>query len=946
MGRKRFRNLEHNVIPRGLRFFDGNTKIPPVKIKAVVQDFCDKRQQNLDKKILEAVKEFPPIMEADSFTIPKVRAVDFKSNSVNLVEWLNLVYTGHLFSDNPKIRQREPITNPQGLSNHQLWELVSEILIAEFWHTAEQDKEYKPRIDNLVFRDKRDFFAGSWGKFRKFWDPFIDMMDDEATRDEIRESLKFGVDTASFSRPFTEERPAFFRTKRKPVVTKPVFSDSYHRERRGRNPKKYDDRIVTRIRHGKVVKLRVPKLLGTPVAYRPVLLKEAKKQALRGIFPSSMKALECQETIADKLIDWLKQRAIEYVGPADQVLNSSDLSVVNTILPLVVERSKPRLCLDGGPHLAVGSEKKIECVLDTVSEVMNNLKKDDVMCKSDDSNGFFHAVLDDVAMPMHGFTFGNLCFRAKALPFGLSISPGKFQGLNRVAVTALVKLFESVYLYLDDRITHSSYKSGFSEGETTKAAYMLACLMVAFGGFCSLDKSQWEPSKVMEFLGLLIDSRDLSISVPEKKYLRCMQLMQEFYEGRNFDIKLLEKIRGKLTSWLLVCPNMQLFLREQNAVIAEAYKTGVFTWTEEMLSRFRVFEELMVWKDLRLVSLKRFWSKETPVSLSVDVNMYTDASNFAGGANLWSVGDAHRLFEHDDYFVFDEKLAGKPIHCKEIQIILWELQKRANFLRNRTVTVWCDNQGVVFAFARHGGRDVRLSRVLKQVVELCHFLNITLRVEWTPTYLQKADAPSREIRLAESKLRPEWANLIIKCLNPNLDLFANFSNKLRPQIRYGSEYDDGNSVGNGLSYTPKESDRIFVFCPLPIQQLVLHNVIPQADWVIMVVPVNNFDKAVTGTLKSLFEGFITLGNGAYPAILRPAKNLASFDGETKYFTGDLQAKKVRLYFKGVDGGDILRLRDAFFRAEGLSGVRRAAFKWARSNSRFVNRTFSPQVVWF
>ena len=109
----------------------------------------------------------------------------------------------------------------------------------------------------------------------------------------------------------------------------------------------------------------------------------------------------------------------------------------------------------------------------------------------------------------------------KNRPF-FSVSPAKFQYLNRVAVNYLNKHGFMVYLYLDDRIEHSQVNRKLQKGETTKGAYLLACLLTAFGGFLSLDKSEWIPTQVMDFLGLRIDSRDLSLSVPQEKYEKCM----------------------------------------------------------------------------------------------------------------------------------------------------------------------------------------------------------------------------------------------------------------------------------------------------------------------------------------------------------------------------------------------------------------------------------------
>ena len=157
MARKRFKNVNVNVIPKGLRFFEGEGKLKPKEIKAVVNDFCEKRQQQIDKQLLEQIPKFPLIDENDPGSFPHVGGVNYKSEPIDLVDWLTQVKEARLFEDNNLIR-RNSLLNLETLSNHQLWQKVSEIMIAEFHFSCEKPESYKPRIDKLIFRDKKDFY--------------------------------------------------------------------------------------------------------------------------------------------------------------------------------------------------------------------------------------------------------------------------------------------------------------------------------------------------------------------------------------------------------------------------------------------------------------------------------------------------------------------------------------------------------------------------------------------------------------------------------------------------------------------------------------------------------------------------------------------------------------------------------------------------------------------
>ena len=201
---------------------------------------------------------------------------------------------------------------------------------------------------------------------------------------------------------------------------------------------------------------------------------------------------------------------------------------------------------------------------------------------------------------MHGFKFGQLVFRcSQGMPFGIRDAPPYFQLLNRVATNALSKMSINdlfVFLYLDDRLVVQTYDDPkFSEHQTTMGTFLLALLLTCFGGFVSLNKSEWRPTTRIEFLGMLLDTVKCEIEVPRAKYEKTMTQIDEFLASEVKDIELLEKIRGRIVSWLVVCPTLRLYLREQNDTIAKAYKTNKFKWSKEDLEPYYIEEELQAW---------------------------------------------------------------------------------------------------------------------------------------------------------------------------------------------------------------------------------------------------------------------------------------------------------------------------------------------------------------
>ena len=156
------------------------------------------------------------------------------------------------------------------------------------------------------------------------------MIDDPADREEIQESIHYGVDTYSH----TENRQdAFFRSKRKPLVAIKVFDAKYRLAFKGRAGNKYFSDEKT----------GQPFLIEKEIGFRPILARSFVSENQIGFFKTPTATLDCQETVFEKLDQWLAMRTIELLGPRSNFSSKSEL--IDTILPLIVERNKPRLCI-------------------------------------------------------------------------------------------------------------------------------------------------------------------------------------------------------------------------------------------------------------------------------------------------------------------------------------------------------------------------------------------------------------------------------------------------------------------------------------------------------------------------------------------------------------------------------------------------------------------------
>lgn len=137
------------------------------------QQWSSTKLREMSQKLAQLAKKYRFNVYKET-KIPYVRAVNYKGEPVNLRLWLEKVWSGKLFAHNPSIQRFDK--PPKRLRNHRMWQFVSDIYMSEMFHWIEKKDSTStvyPDVGNLVFRDKRDFYAGSWHTFMNWWMPFV-----------------------------------------------------------------------------------------------------------------------------------------------------------------------------------------------------------------------------------------------------------------------------------------------------------------------------------------------------------------------------------------------------------------------------------------------------------------------------------------------------------------------------------------------------------------------------------------------------------------------------------------------------------------------------------------------------------------------------------------------------------------------------------------------------
>jgi hypothetical protein len=203
-----------------------------------------------------------------------------------------------------------------------------------------------------------------------------------------------------------------------------------------------------------------------------------------------------------------------------------------------------------------------------VSEAIQYIIKDGYMFKFDLSSGYHHVSIHKDYQKYLGFSwkFKNTVkyFMFCALPFGLSSAGHVFSKVLRPMVKYWRSQGHRIILYLHDGW---GIESNFN---TCKAfADRVRQNLESAGFFINKDKSVWEPSRRVPWLGFIWDLNTFSLEIPLEKITRFKNdIILAMSELSVLTARRLAKITGKIISFIpsygnkcgIMCRNMLMII--------------------------------------------------------------------------------------------------------------------------------------------------------------------------------------------------------------------------------------------------------------------------------------------------------------------------------------------------------------------------------------------------
>jgi hypothetical protein len=310
------------------------------------------------------------------------------------------------------------------------------------------------------------------------------------------------------------------------------------------------------------------------------------------------------------------------------------------------------------------------------------LKKGDWMVKIDLQDAYLTVPI----LPSHcrflQFEWKGRVYEFTCLPFGLSSAPWGFTKILKPVVAFLRKNGIKLIFYLDDILIISSSKE-----QAAKDFNIAKGLLEDLGFIVHQTKSIATPSQTIEFLGLIVNSMNLSVFLPDTKVDSIIDLCALAIDKNQISLYEIARILGKFT-WATSALNFaQAHYRSLQSQYIDNTKFNSNLERKISLSQEAV-RDLRWWVE----NLKEVNGKPLTVA-DPDLIIYSDAclSGWGGHCNgvttrgPWGVDDQNRHINELELSAAFNCLKSFAPHATTISVLL--------YLDNATAVAYVNKKG-------------------------------------------------------------------------------------------------------------------------------------------------------------------------------------------------------------------------------------------------------------
>jgi hypothetical protein len=417
-----------------------------------------------------------------------------------------------------------------------------------------------------------------------------------------------------------------------------------------------------------------------------------------------------------------------------------------------------------GSYRFILNLKKLNQYIDTEHFKLEDIRtacklmtKDCYMATVDLREAYFSVPISENSKKYLRFKFNGQLYTFNVLPYGLCTAPFVFTKLIRPISTYLRNNNVLLTCYLDDILIF-----GNSE-KTCKDNVTLACNLLQDLGFViNFEKCVLSPNKVCKFLGFILNSANMSLSVPEEKQLALSEKIEFFQKRSRCTIRDFSQLLGSLNSIAPAVPYGWVYTKILEREKYLALLRNNENYNAIMTLPWVILPELDWW----CINMNR------PNSIKQHkfvLEIHTDASLTGWGAvckgkkvsGAWSHSEKQN---HINFLELKAALLGLKCFSKE--------------LNNCEILLRVDNTTALAYINKAGGIQFpHLNNITREIWQYCEERNIWIYASYINTKDNfEADRESRKINIEWELCSKAYRKITNKFGKPEIDLFASRTN--------------------------------------------------------------------------------------------------------------------------------------------------------------------------
>ena len=199
-------------------------------------------------------------------------------------------------------------------------------------------------------------------------------------------------------------------------------------------------------------------------------------------------------------------------------------------------------------------------------------------------------------MPIHSnhkkyfkFVWENQLYVYNVMANGFCQAPFIFNKITKPIFGVLHDKGHLSTSYLDD-----SLLVAFNESECYKNIKDTVKLFISLGFNIHEDKSVLKPVQTIEYLGHIINSKDMTVTLTQKRKDKLLEACYKALEAESIHIRELAKLIGIMVSSFLAIPYGKLYYRELDNLKSNALNL-CYNWEQYVLLNEKCINEIKWW---------------------------------------------------------------------------------------------------------------------------------------------------------------------------------------------------------------------------------------------------------------------------------------------------------------------------------------------------------------